>query len=78
MKIRTIQDVNALKDAVDMCSRDVWLEDLSGRRYDLKNELEQYVAIGALLQDKDEQLELFASDRNDKMILVNFVRTLVA
>ena len=78
MKVRTMKDVEALKKAVSECSRDVWLESQNGEKYDLKDELSQYVAIGALLQDQEERLELFAAEPNDELILMDFLMGLCA
>ena len=72
MKVRTIEDIRALKEAVRACSRAVWLESARGDKYDLKSEFSQYIAIGALIQDQNEELELFAADPRDQMIMMEF------
>lgn len=78
MRIRSIQDIEALKEAVSQCSRAVWLESVNGDKYDLKSEFSQYIAIGALIQDTDEQLELFAADPRDQMIMMELAHKLCA
>lgn len=74
MKIRTIEDVKALQSAIRKCSRAVWLESAKGDRYDLKSEFSQYIAIGALIGDVDEELELFTADPGDRMIMMEYIQ----
>lgn len=78
MKIRTMEDIEALKTAVGQCSRAVWLESVNGDKYDLKSEFSQYIAIGALIRDDAEQLELFAADPRDQAIMMELVHRLCA
>ena len=53
-------------DAVNKCREDVWLTSPTGDRYNLKSELSQYIAIGALLQNKGHLLELFCASKADE------------
>ena len=76
MKLKNINDVNAFTKVIDECVGDVWLESIYGDKYQLKSKLSQYVAIGALLKDENESLELFASTQEDRMRLVAFISTL--
>ena len=76
MKLRNIDDVNAFTKVIDECVGDVWLESIYGDKYQLKSKLSQYVAIGALLKDQGESLELFAATQEDRMRLVAFISTL--
>ena len=65
MKLKNIEEVNAFLETVDACVGDVWLESQYGDRFNLKSKISQYIAMGALLQDKDEELELFCANRED-------------
>ena len=76
MKLKNIEDVNAFTKVIDECVGDVWLESIYGDKYQLKSKLSQYVAIGALLKDQGETLELFAATQEDRMRLVAFISTL--
>lgn len=76
MRLKSIEDVNAFTKAVDECVGDVWLESIYGDKYQLKSKLSQYVAIGALIKDQGESLELFAATQEDRMRLVAFMSTL--
>lgn len=72
MKLATIQEIEAFKDVLNEAEGSVWTEDMSGHRYDLKNAMEQYIAIGEMLKDPDNDLELFASDKNTERQLLGF------
>jgi hypothetical protein len=76
MKLKNINDVNAFTKVIEECTGDVWLESIYGDKYNLKSKLSQYVAIGALLKDEKESLELFAATQEDRMRLVAFISTL--
>ena len=76
MKLKTIEDVNAFTAAIDKCIGPVWLESIYGDRYQLKSKLSQYIAIGALLNDNTDDLELFASFHEDRSILMAFLSNL--
>lgn len=76
MKIRNLKDVEAFKAAIAKCTGDVYLKSIYGDVYNLKSALSQYVAIADLLRDKNGDLELFASNREDEAILIDFIWTL--
>lgn len=78
MKIRSLQDIEAFKEAISRCKGDVWLESIYGDRYNLKSELSQYIAMAELLQDRNGDLELFARLPEDELILMAFLETLAA
>lgn len=71
MKIRKVKEVNEFLEAVNKCKGEVWLESLEGDRLNLKSTLSQYVAIGALLSERGDSLELFCGKRSDE---VNFFK----
>ena len=75
MKLRTITDVEAFRTAINSCAGSVWLESAMGDKFDLKSIFSQYIAIGRLLEDHNEELEIFASDAKDRAILVNFMNS---
>lgn len=75
MKLRTITDVEAFRAAINSCTGSVWLESAMGDKFDLKSIFSQYIAIGRLLEDHNEELEIFASETKDRAILVNFMNS---
>ena len=76
MKIRTLEDVEAFKEVLSKCEGSVWLESINGTHYNLKSNLNQYIAMADLLRDKNEDLELYAQMPADKLLLMNFLDTL--
>ena len=73
MRLKNIENVKEFLNVVDKCKHDVYLVSPYGDKYNLKSKLTQYVAIGALLGKDGELLELFADDRDDERLLLNFL-----
>lgn len=66
MKITNIKQVHEFLATVDKCGGSVWLESKQGDKFNLKSPLSQYVAIGALISNHGDELELFCADRGDE------------
>lgn len=68
MKLNSITEIDAFKQAINKCKGDVWLESIYGDRFNLKSVLSRYVAFGKLINEEGENLELFcalsADERN--------------
>lgn len=73
MKLNNIDDLKAFQKIIDECEGEVWLESKFGDKYNLKSTLSQYVAIGELIAQRGEDLELFASSKNDTNKLIEFL-----
>jgi hypothetical protein len=78
MKITNKREVEAFQKAIDECKGKVWLVAPDGRRYDLKSDIERYLGIASLISDNGEEMELFTSDYNDEMIMMNLYGELTA
>lgn len=65
MKIRNIEEITGFLEAVNKSKGNVYLRSVAGDNYNLKSSLSQYIAIGALLKDHGEELEVFCEDRDD-------------
>lgn len=76
MKLKNLQDIESFKSAVDQCKGQVWLESTDGDRFNLKSKFSQYLAIGKLIDDCGEELELYAAEMHDEVILVNCLNSL--
>lgn len=74
MKLKNIAEVESFKNAVAKCTGDVWLESEDGYRFNLKSALSQYVALGSLLSENGDNLELFCSNRADEANFFEFFR----
>lgn len=72
MKLTKISQVEDFLAAVNAAESNVWLTSIYGDKYNLKSLLTQYVAIGALLSDKGDELELFCDSKADEALFLKF------
>lgn len=72
MRLKNSKEIDAFKEAISKCKGDVWLETPMGDRYNLKSYCCQYLAIGKLLEDKGDELELFCQLREDDINFFHF------
>ncbi len=74
MKLRTDADINAFLEAVKKCSGPVFLVSPEGDQYNLKSTLTTiYIAMGKLLEEQGDNLELFTQNKEDENILLGFL-----
>jgi len=73
MKLSNITDVQKFTAAVNACEGDVYLKSVEGDVFNLKSSLSQYIAIGRLLEESGDNLELFAQTREDEAILLKMI-----
>jgi len=76
MKLNNIKDVQKFIETVNACENDVYLKSVEGDVFNLKSSLSQYIAIGRLIEDAGESLELFAQTREDEALLLNMLNQL--
>lgn len=72
MKFRNINQIDDFLSAVHKCTGNVYLKSTDGDVFNLKSRLSQYVAIGALLDDEGDYLELFCDKREDEGYFYKF------
>lgn len=72
MKLHNIKEVNEFMAAADKCNGGVRLESPYGDVYNLKSKLSQFVAVGELLKEYGDELELFCDDPNDEKYFFKF------
>ena len=73
MKLTNVKDVQKFIETVNSCESDVYLKSVEGDVFNLKSSLSQYIAIGRLIEDAGETLELYAQTREDEARLLNFL-----
>jgi len=73
MKLRSIHEVEEFRKVIRECQKDVYLKSPEGDVFNLKSSLSEYIALGALLKENGDNLELFASCREDEMKLLAFL-----
>lgn len=73
MKLTNIKEVEAFRSVVHECEGNVYLKSLEGDVFNLKSAMSEYIALGRLLSEQGDSLELFADRREDEMRLLNFL-----
>ena len=76
MKLTNVKDVQKFVEAVNACENDVYLKSVEGDVFNLKSSLSQYIAIGRLLEESGDTLELFAQTREDEARLLKMLTEL--
>lgn len=73
MKLTNIKQVEDFIAAVNRAHSNVWLVSPQGDRYNMKSALSQYIALGALLGQHGDELELSVIVSRMKAYLLNFL-----
>lgn len=66
MQIRNITQLNGFVGALNQCKGQVWLESPEGDKYNLKSSFNQYLALGKLLEERGDYLELYCQFPEDE------------
>lgn len=74
MKIGNLKQLNDFIAAVNDCKGQVWLESNEGDKYNLKSKFSQYIALGALLSERGDWLELYCSHKEDEKLFFKFFK----
>ena len=72
MRLNNIKELQEFLAIINSCEGSVWLEYVEGDRFNLKSELSRYVALGALLEHKGNELELYCSSHVDESKFIAF------
>ena len=67
MKITNIEEIEGFIEAVNKCKGDVWLISPNDDRYNLRSNFTRYIALGALLSEDGDNLELFCDCKEDEV-----------
>lgn len=73
MKINNITLVNEFLEIVRECKGNVYLTSNEGDKFNLKSAMSQYVAMGALLGQKGDELELWCEEKEDEAKFIKFL-----
>lgn len=73
MKINNITLVNEFLQIVRECKGNVYLTSNEGDKFNLKSAMSQYVAMGALLGQKGDELELWCEEKEDEAKFMKFL-----
>ena len=73
MRLTNVKDVQKFIKVVDDCEHDVYLRSLEGDVFNRKSSMSQYIAIGRLIEESGDSLELFADSKEDEARLIQFL-----
>lgn len=76
MTLKNVKDVQKFMATVNACENDVYLKSPEGDVFNLKSSLSQYIAIGRLIEESGDNLELFAQTREDEARLLTMLNEL--
>ena len=77
MRLRSEADIRAFMDAVNACQGEVYLKSPEGDIFNLKSSMSRYIAIGRLIEEQGDTLELFANRQEDQARLMPLVEDLL-
>ena len=72
MKLTRISELNDFVNTVDECEGEVWLESPDGDKFSLKSLFSRYIAMGELLSEHGDELELFCQLPEDRAKFYKF------
>ncbi len=73
MKFTNVEDVNAFLAVVDECRGEIYLKSEAGDQFALKSKFSRYIAMGALLSEHGDELELYCEFKEDEPKLLRFL-----
>lgn len=73
MRLANVKDVQKFMEVINACEHDVYLKSLEGDVFNLKSSMSQYIAIGRLIEESGDSLELFADSKEDEGRLIKFL-----
>ena len=76
MRLKNVNQVNKFKEVINECTGNVYIHTSQGDVFNLKSALSEYIAIGRLLDEHGDELELFADLREDETRLIRFLSEL--
>lgn len=76
MKLVNIQEVEKFRKIIHQCQGGVYLKSAEGDVFNLKSAMSEYIALGRLLSEQGDSLELFADLREDEALLLSFINAL--
>ena len=72
MRTRTENDVRIFNEAIDKCTRPVWLVSSDGTTYNMKSAADHDTAMAKWVSDTNDEMELFASTYEDEAVMMGF------
>lgn len=73
MRLTNVKDIEKFVAAVNECENGIYLKSPEGDVFNLKSSMSRYVAIGRLIEESGDNLELFADSREDEARLLKLI-----
>ena len=73
MKFKTGEQVDEFLEVIKKCKGQIFLTSQYGDRYNLNSKFSAYLAVAAMLGENGDELELFCENKEDRMLLLNFL-----
>lgn len=76
MNLKNLKDVEAFRETLKKCEKDVFLIKQDGEEiieeFNLKSTLSEYLGIAELIRDHGDEFELFCASKSDEGIFMEF------
>ena len=74
MKLQNDKTFKAFKNVVNQCKNRVYLVDPNGNQFTLNSFPSRYIALGKLLDEDGDKLELFCDSKSDEGLFLKFFK----
>ena len=74
MKLTNSKEIMEFRFAIGKCKGSVWLKDPDGNIFNLKSVISHYIALGRLLEEQGDLLELFCDNKDDEVHFRKFFK----
>ena len=72
MQLSNVKEVKSFMDTISECEGDVYLKSQQGDVFNLKSSMSEYIAIGKLITEVGNELELFCQRKEDEARFLQF------
>ena len=73
MKLKNINEVNSFREVIKSCVGDVIIKSPEGDVFNMKSAMSEYIALGRLLSEQGDNLEIFARNHEDEACIMKFL-----
>lgn len=73
MKLKNINEVNSFCEVIKSCVGDVIIKSPEGDVFNMKSAMSEYIALGRLLSEQGDNLEIFACNHEDEARIMKFL-----
>lgn len=74
MQLSNVNEVKEFMDTIKECEGDVYLKSQQGDVFNLKSSMSEYIAVGKLITEVGNELELFCPRKEDEARFLRFFK----